>query len=361
MQAGLLLADPCVNPSTQSSSSARIPQVTTLLTGASGFLGVHTLVALLESGERVRAYVRTPSRLDAALSPLGLSVDDDRIEVVTGDMTDADAVKRAVTGCDYVVHAAATFSYKRRDSERMRRDNAAGTQAVLHAARDAGVHVVQVSSTVALARPGGAVLDGASPLGPGFGTYSASKIASERIARDLQAEGAAVSIVNPGGILGPDDPNLGESDATIRAILRGLLPSWPRGRLQWVDVRDLADLLVALRTHPAGGRWLVPGHDVATPHDSLREVTGRRLPCVELPAGIARALSVPGYLTGWSFVPGQVEGVSIIGCGNTVDASATTRELGITARPLAESLRDTVRWLVEAGHVSAKRAGDAAP
>jgi hypothetical protein len=100
---------------------------------------------------------------------------------------------------------------------------------------------------------------------------------------------------------------------------------------------------------------------VSTPHEALREVTGRRLPCFVVPAGLARAFSFPGYLTDWSFVPGQVEGVSIIGCGNTVDASATTRELGISARPLAESLQDTVRWLVDADHVSAKQAGRAAP
>ena len=56
--------------------------MTTLLTGASGFLGAHTVAALLERGERVRAFVRTPSKLASALAPLGLSPDDDRIEVV---------------------------------------------------------------------------------------------------------------------------------------------------------------------------------------------------------------------------------------------------------------------------------------
>ena len=60
------------------------PAMTTLLTGASGFLGAHTVAALLERGERVRAFVRTPSKLASALTPLGLSVDDDRIEVVAG-------------------------------------------------------------------------------------------------------------------------------------------------------------------------------------------------------------------------------------------------------------------------------------
>ena len=158
-----------------------------LLTGASGFLGAHTVQHLLGAGHRVRAFVRTPSRLDDALRPLGLSSEDERIEVAQGDMTDQTAVRAAVAGCDSVVHAAATYSFRRRDRHTMLHDNTAGTRAVLEAGRDAGCRtLVHVSSTVALTRPGGVTLDGQSPLGPGFGPYSESKVASEQIARDLQ-------------------------------------------------------------------------------------------------------------------------------------------------------------------------------
>lgn len=332
---------------------------TVLLTGASGFLGAHTVQHLLEAGHRVRALVRTPARLDDALRPLGLTSDDDRIEVARGDMTDDTAVRAAVDGCGAVVHAAATYSFRRRDTETMRHDNAVGTRTVLEAGRDAGCSVlVHVSSTVALTRPGGVVLDEHSPLGPGLGPYSDSKVASELVARELQAAGAPVTVVNPASILGPHDPYLGENNELILQILQGRLPVFPRGRLPYVDVRDTAAVLAAAVDHAPGGRYVVPGANVPSLHATLREVTGRRVPVLFLPGAVARAGTWPGYATGWRLLPGALEGVRIAACASSIDASATTRDLGVTARPLRDSLVDTVRWLVEAGHLSRRLAGD---
>ncbi len=335
---------------------------TVLLTGASGFLGAHTVSHLLAAGHHVRAFVRTPARLDDALRPLGLSTGDERLEVAQGDMTDLDSVRRAVTGCESVVHAAATYSFRRRDRQVMLRDNTAGTRVVLQAGIDAGCRsLVHVSSTVALTRPGGVVLDEHSPVGPGHGPYSESKAASEEIARGLQASGAPVTIVNPAGVLGPHDPYLGESNELVGQLLRGRLPVFPRGQAPYVDVRDTAAVLTAAVDHEPGGRYLVPGETVASLHGLLREITGRRLPVVFLPSIVARAATLPGYLTELEFLPGAIEGVRITACANSIDASATTRDLGVTARPLAESLADTVRWLVTSGHLPAKLAGKVVP
>ncbi len=333
-----------------------------LLTGASGFLGAHTVSHLLDAGHHVRAFVRTPSRLDDALRPLGLTTADERIEVAQGDMTDLAAVRAAVAGCESVVHAAATYSFRRRDRHTMLRENTVGTRAVLEAGRDAGCRtLVHVSSTVALARPGGVTLDGTSPLGPGHGPYSESKVASEQVARELQEAGAPVTIVNPAGIVGPFDPYLGESNELVLQLLQGRLPVFPRGRAPYVDVRDTAAVLAAAVDHPPGGRYPVPGETVASLHALLREITGRRLPVVFLPSAVARAATWPGYVSGLSVLPGAIEGVRITACANTVDASATTHDLGVRARPLRDSLTDTVQWLVTAGHLSERLAGAAAP
>jgi nucleoside-diphosphate-sugar epimerase len=332
---------------------------TVLLTGASGFLGVHTARQLLESGHHVRAFVRSPERLAQHLEPLGIEPEDARVEVAAGDMTDAHAVEEALDGCDALIHAAATFSFKRRDREAMRLHNSQGTQTVLEAGIRAGCRsLVHVSSTVALARPGAEVVDNHGPLGPGMGPYSESKVASERVARDLQDKDAPVAIVNPGGILGPDDPYLGESNAVVLRILRGRLPAWPRGSHQYVDVRDTAAVLVGALDHP-GGRFLVPGTNVANLPEALRRLTGRRLPAVTIPAALAAAAAMPGYLTGWEFMPGEVEGARTGAAGNRFDATATTAALGIEGRFLDESLRDTIRWMVDAGHLPAQAAGRA--
>jgi nucleoside-diphosphate-sugar epimerase len=327
-----------------------------LLTGASGFLGVHTTARLLEDGHTVRALVRTPERLRENLRPLGVDVDDARIEVCTGDMTDSSAVREAVTSCDLAVHAAATFSYRRRDEQAIREENVRGTTTVLDAAIEAGCQgIVHVSSTVALLRKG-AVLDHRSPLGSGIGPYTTSKVESERVARERQDAGAPVAIVNPGGILGPHDAYLGESNTVIREVLRGRLPTWPRGGLQWVDVRDTAAVVAGALQRP-GRRYLVPGENLGPPHALLSELTGRRLPLVVLPMSVVVPMVLPGYLTGWSFLPGALEGARLLALDTTADASATVTDLGIEGRPLRESVSDTIRWMVEAGHLSRKQAG----
>jgi hypothetical protein len=118
-------------------------------------------------------------------------------------------------------------------------------------------------------------------------------------------------------------------------------------------------VLAAAVTSPSGKRYLVPGHNVRELHAVLREVTGRRLPAATMPPALLIGAAMPGYLTGWSFLPGAVEGIRTAACANEADASATTRELGVEATPLAESVGDTIRWLVEAGHLTAKHAGRA--
>jgi nucleoside-diphosphate-sugar epimerase len=327
-----------------------------MLTGASGFLGVHVLQRLLDEGHRVRAFVRTPTKMHGHLSTLGVDPDHPSLEVAAGDMTDPAAVREATAGCERVIHAAATFSYRRRDADRMLRENKVGTTTVLDAAIDAAcTGIVHVSSIAALLRSG-ATLDHQSPLGVTLGPYTESKIESERVARERQDAGAPVSIVNPGAILGPHDPYLGETDEVVRDILRGRLPTWPRGGLQWVDVRDTAEVVVAALGHP-GRRYLVPGENVALPHQVLRTVTGHRLPAIRIPLKAALPVLQLGYNTGWSFLPHAVEGSRLIATNTRVDYSTTVEELGIRGRSLEESMRDTVRWLAYAGHITTRAAG----
>ena len=327
-----------------------------MLTGASGFLGIHVLQRLLDEGNHVRALVRTPAKLRDNLALLGVDADDSRIEVVRGDMTDSASVREAARGCDQCVHAAATYSYVRRDAERIRRENKTGTATVLDAAVEAGCEgIVHVSSIVALLQRG-ATLTNESPLGLGLGPYTQSKVESERIARERQDVGAPVSIVNPGAIIGPHDPYLGETNAIIRDVLLGRAAVFPRGRLQFVDVRDTAEVVVAALARP-GGRYLVPGENVSLPHEVLRLVTGRRLPARSVPLKAVLPLLQLGYRTGWSWLPHSVEGSKVLALNTRVDASGTTNDLGVVGRALADSVRDSVRWLAEAGHIPPAAAG----
>jgi nucleoside-diphosphate-sugar epimerase len=98
-----------------------------LVTGGTGFIGCHTVAALANRGHDVRLLVRDPDRIDRALGPLGI----ERVDHVVGDVTDAEAVERAVAGRDAVVHAAALFTLDRRRDAEVMEINVRGAEVVL--------------------------------------------------------------------------------------------------------------------------------------------------------------------------------------------------------------------------------------
>lgn len=330
-----------------------------LVTGGTGFLGSHSVKALTDAGHTVRLLVRSPARIAAALEPHGIS----GVDHAVGDATDPEAVAGALDGCDAVLHTANVYSLDPRRAAEMLDVNPRGTATVLRAAHERGLDpIVHVSSNAAL-MPSTEVLTPESPLGDPPGAYAQSKVAAERVARDLQAEGAPVVIVNPVGLLGPHDPHMGDFTSVARDVLAGKLPFVPPGVTPIVDVRDVGRVHAALMEPGRGPRRYV----VAGGYVSLRDfaavaarVTGRRIPAVTVPGGplmasgrvadrVARALRVR--------LPVNFEGVWFMVHAATVDGSAAQRDLAIEFRAPAETLADTYRWLADAGHVSPKRAG----
>jgi dihydroflavonol-4-reductase len=91
--------------------------------------------------------------------------------------------------------------------------------------------VVYVSSYVALLPPEGAVLTPDSPVKQPRGNYCRSKAESERVARGYQDQGAPVVIVYPGGVIGPDDPYLGDSNRALTGFAKS--GSTVRGGARW--------------------------------------------------------------------------------------------------------------------------------
>ncbi|MEV4623498.1 NAD-dependent epimerase/dehydratase family protein [Asanoa sp. NPDC049573] len=334
-----------------------------LVTGGTGFVGSHSVAALIEAGHSVRLLVRSPARIAPALRPLGVA---GRLDHVVGDVTDPGCVERAVAGCDAVLHAAAVYDLDSRAHRAIERTNAAGAATVLRAAVAHGCDpVVHVSSFVALMARG-ATCTPDSPLSSTRAAYARSKVASEAVARELQADGAPVVIVHPGGVLGPHDPHHGDQARRLRTILRGGYPVWPAGGSHVVDVREVAAVHTAVLAAGRGPRrYVVPGHHVdgQAMFAALRAVTGRRLPNRVLPAGmilpVAWAVSgvqrfVPVHL------PIEYEGALICSYDTRFDDSRARLELGVEPRPLTETYADTVRWLHATGQLNARQAGAAA-
>jgi nucleoside-diphosphate-sugar epimerase len=335
-----------------------------MVTGGTGFVGSHAVMALHRAGHDVRLLVRRPQQVPVTFAPHGWAPDD----VVLGDVRDRAAVARALHGVDAVVHAAAVFSFDPRRADEMARTNEAATETVLTAAVDRGLApVVHVSSVVVLigGRGGGPDL----ALGDLDLPYATSKRRSEQLARRLQDGGAPVVCVYPGACIGPDDPYLGEQMNRLRWVLRGLFPIWAVGELHHSDVRTVAEVVAAVvGGGRRQGRYIVPGHPLGGPElfGTLSRITGRRLPHVDLPARVVLPLTrtVDGAQRhlppAWHF-PADHEGTATLLADAHFDDSATRAELGVGAPPLEETLRDCVVWLADAGHISRRQAGRALP
>lgn len=331
------------------------------VTGGTGFVGAHSVAAIVKAGHRARLLVRDESKVDRALSPLG--VDPAAVSIVVGDVLDEKTVTTAMRGADAVLHAASVYSFDSRQRERMRQTNERSTELVLGAARRAGADPIIHVSTVGVMFPSGEpVIHTDSPVGRPRETYLASKVAAEVIARRHQEDGAPVVITYPPALLGPHDPNLGDQSTRLRNVLRGLTPIWPLGGLPVGDVRDTAVLHAALLVSPRTGpnRFFGPGRFLSTRQyvKTLRTITGRALPTVFLPAISMIPVGLLANLVQrvWPWhIPAEYGAIYTCAAATPVDDNAYPHE--IDPRPISETMGHTVRWLHQNGHLSDRQVG----
>lgn len=331
------------------------------VTGGTGFVGSHTVAALVGAGHTVRLLVRNPARIASALGPLGVDVG---VEHVSGDVADAEAIESLLRGCDAVIHAASVYSFDQRRLREMRTTNVAGTETVLGMAHRLGLDpIVHVSSFVALCGDQGKSLHADSePTTPRW-PYSRSKADSERVARNLQARGAPVAITYPGQVLGPHDPHWGEGPRMLENALKGGFRFAPMGRLPCSDVRETARLHAALIESGKGPRrYMAPSVNLTAPQiiGVLNAATGRKLKTTTLPYGALR-LPLSGFEALQRVVPWRLplshEPAWIMTRDHAIDDSATRADLGIECRPFEETLVDQIRWMVGTGRLRPKLAG----
>jgi dihydroflavonol-4-reductase len=255
-----------------------------LVTGGSGFVGAHCIIALLEAGYRVRTTVRSLKReadVRAMLKTGGVEPGD-ALTFAAADLSLDAGWPEAVAGCDYVLHVASPFppAAPKHENELIIPARE-GALRVLRAARDAHVkRVVMTSSFVAIGYGSTeqnqtfTEKDWTDLNGPHVTAYAKSKTLAERAAWDFMArEGGELelSVVNPVGILGPVlGPDFAASIQIAQRLLNGQVPGLPRLTYGFVDVRDVADLHLLAMTNPAakGERFLA----VADGHMSFLEV-----------------------------------------------------------------------------------------
>lgn len=321
-----------------------------LITGATGFIGSHVALALLEAGWRVRCLTRRGPPSDGPL------VGREGVEWVAGDLQSPGDLRQAIRGCRGVFHVAAHYALWSKDPAEFYRTNVEGTRAVLEAARDEGVRAVHTSSVscVGEAPPGG-VADEETPVHEAdlVGDYKRSKWQAEQVALEMAAGGADVVVVNPASVIGPGDWKPTPTGQIVVDFLRGRMPCYVDTGLNFVDVRDVAaGHLLAFEKGEPGRRYILGNREG---NRSLKEFLGvvggiadRRPPRVRIPwhvAWMAGAVStfVADHLTGTP--PGvPLNGVKMARQRMFFDPGRAVRELGLPQTPLDRTVRDAVEW-----------------
>ena len=240
------------------------------VTGASGFIGLHCVRALLERGFRVRGTVRQLKSAEALRRALWPLEPGDRLEFAAAELLSDAGWAEALRGARYVLHVASPVpKAPPKHEDELIRPARDGVLRVLGAARDAGVERVVMTSSAAAVNSGRErtathVFDEHdwSDLSRPLGAYEKSKTLAEKAAWDFAREPGAPELVavNPVYVLGPSLTGADNtSNEIVGKLLRREIPGCPRIAFPLVDVRDVADahVLAMLAPAAAGERFLL--------------------------------------------------------------------------------------------------------
>jgi nucleoside-diphosphate-sugar epimerase len=338
---------------------------TVLVTGGSGFVGVHSILRLLEDGHQVHTTVRS-LRIEEEVRDMlrrGGAEPGERVAFFAADLEKDAGWAEAAKGCEYVLHVASPFPFDNpKHIDALVPAARDGALRVLKASRDAGVkRVVQTSSFAAIGyghpprdKPFDET-DWTDLNGRDITPYVKSKTVAERAAWDFIArEGSALelSVINPVGIFGPAlGRKLSTTPLIIRQLLNGKIPGAPRISLGVVDVRDIADLHVLAMTSPAakGERFLgVAGefmwlHDIAMILKRRLGPAARRVPSAQLPDWAIKA--------GGVFDRNARLAVAELGHAKQATSEKAKRLLGWSPRPPEEAIVSCGQSLIDLGLV----------
>jgi dihydroflavonol-4-reductase len=328
--------------------------MTTLVTGASGFVGSHVARQLVAAGNCVRVLVRSSSNLQA--------LDGLPVEHVEGELNDRSSLVRATRGVRRLFHIAADYRLWTRNPDEIYKTNVDGTRQLFEIAAQAGVERIVYTSTVAtiiVPAHGSALPDESSlaTLDRMIGHYKRSKFLAELEAMRGAAAGAPIVIVNPTAPVGPGDWKPTPTGRIILDFLNGCMPAYVDTGLNLVAVEDVAaGHLLAAERGRIGERYILGARNMTLKEilDALAAITGLPAPRMRLPHAVALAA---GYASEFfARVSGRepqipVEGVKMSRHRMFVASEKAQKELGYQPGGVEPALAAAVRWYEEHGYV----------
>lgn len=336
---------------------------TILITGANGFIGLHTVLHFLKRGYNLCATVRTQEQGEMARHTLAKHTDTSKLEFALADLTKDEGWSEAVRGCDFVLHVASPFPAEApKDESELIIPARQGTLRVLHAAQKGGVRRVVLVSSVA------AILGGHERENRVFSeadwtdtrktnyAYAKSKTLAEQAAWDFvrsaenQTNMELVSI-NPSNVFGPVlDNRHHTSTEWFSTLLRREIPGLTRTQLNLVDVRDVVEMIErAMNTSEAAGKRFIangasiPLQEFARILESNFASQGYRVPTRVLPDWIVRFIAI--------FVPKTRPVVDALRWTYSLSTEQARLVLGWQPRPYRGTIVEMAQSLIAQGMV----------
>jgi len=319
------------------------------VTGGTGFIGGHVVRQLLDDRWHVKAFV-----LGSERSRLPKHAN---LEAVVGDITNPSTLRGQMSEADAVFHLAALVDAWVRDPRDYVRVNVEGTGHLIDEALRAAVpRFLFTSSMSGIGVTPGLVMREDGPAGKSFGPYEQSKADAERlVARAVREQGLPAITLIPSIVIGPGDTR--NTGKFLLAYVRGEFPGTfaEDSVLPVVDADDVARAhLVAYRQGRVGERYIISGENVpwgellrmasvasGTPMPS-RHIGGRSLRFAARGGELfSRVTRSPPRLTSWL--------ADFLLTGASMDNGKSVSELGMTYRPIRESIRDSIEWFREEG------------
>jgi len=240
-----------------------------LVTGATGFIGLHCVKLLLEKGYKVRGTLRSLKRADEVINAMKtLNLDINNLELVKADLLEDKGWLEAMEGCKYVLHVASPTSSM--SDEDMVTAAVDGTMRVLHAAKNAKINkVVLTSSLAAVTGCDGEErefdeTDWTNPDDPRIDSYTKSKVCAELeawkfVESTKHKNTFKLTVLIPSAVSGPmltDD--IGTSNQFILKLIDGSTKGIVNLNIAWIDVRDVAHAHIkALKLENLNGERLI--------------------------------------------------------------------------------------------------------
>jgi dihydroflavonol-4-reductase len=323
-----------------------VPQGSTVaVTGAGGFIGSHVLRALVAAGYQPVAILRPSARAVPAL---------DGVTVRYADVSNLRSLAEASEGADAIIHLAGLISTNARDRSDLIRVNVSGAKNVLQVTRRGRVKRLLFMSTTSAV---GALyedmpeyaLNEHSPfnLDETRVDYVTAKRVAHKLALGDRAAGLPVTVLSPSFVIGPGD-SARNSTQLIDLVARGQLPLVPHGGINPIDVRDVANAVVAaLARHDPAEQYILAGRQNISLYRfaaQVARVAGTSAPRRRVPY----ALTLAAARVAETLFPQA--GVTTAAARLSryfwyFDNGRACRDLGLAPRPLDQSIADTLDWL----------------